>query len=132
MEEERRHPIDFGVYKPLGDGEAYGLVRYKTVEEVRRELVDRLNSDSRGYDYPEDFLKLLDDWDRWDQFPYRFKLIACYPVTGKRGAEGEDHYIHVEVVLEDGSHHLLYLGKTIWGFDHACRVANACAWRLGA
>ena len=129
MNEKYKYPIDFGVYKPLGDGEACEMVRRKTVEEVRKELIERLNAESDGcHEYPEDFLKLDDVFDRWDQFPNRLKYIACFPVTEKEDC----HYIHVEVVTREDDHWLLYIGKTIWGFGHACKVANACAWCLGA
>ncbi len=30
--------------------------------------------------------------------------------------------------MHDESKYVIYLGSTIWGFEHACRVANACAW----
>jgi hypothetical protein len=43
-------------------------------------------------------------------------------VTGKREIEG--HYIRVEVVTREDDHFLLYYGSTIWGFEHACRVAR--------
>ena len=130
--EKYRDPIDFGVYESLGDGSACERVRYKTVEEVRRELIECLNAESDGYECPDDFLKLDDAFDRWDTFPNpnRLKHIACYVVTGKRAIEG--HYIRIEVVTREDDHFLLYCGSTIWGFEHACRVANACARHLGA
>ncbi len=130
--EKYRQQIDFGVYESLGDGSACERVRYKTVEEVRRELVERLKVESDGYECPDDFLKLDDAFDRWDTFPNpnRLKHIACYVVTGKRAIEG--HYIRIEVVTKEDDHVLLYCGSTIWGFEHACRVANACARHLGA
>ena len=130
LKEKYRDPIDFGVYESLGDGSGRERVRYKTVEEVRKELIIRLNAESEGYEYPDDFLKLDDVFDRWDQFPNRLKHIACYVVTGKR--ENEGHYIRIEVVTKEDDHVLLYCGSTIWGFEHACRVANACARHLGA
>ena len=93
LKEKYRDPIDFGVYESLGDGSGRERVRYKTVEEVRKELIIRLNAASDGYEYPDDFLKLDDVFDRWDTFPNpnRLKHIACYVVTGKRENRGSLH-----------------------------------------
>ncbi len=61
-------------------------------------------------------------------WPEDAKWVACYAVTG--GAEG--HYIHVDVIRNDRTSDLAFLGKTFQGMDHARKIANACADLLGA
>ena len=103
LKEKYRDPIDFGVYESLGDGSGRERVRYKTVEEVRKELIIRLNAESDGYECPDDFLKLDDVFDRWDQFPSpNVKTHSVLCVAGKRAIEG--HYIRVEVVTREDDH----------------------------
>lgn len=62
------------------------------------------------------------------EWPADVRWVACFPVTG--GNEG--HYVHVEVVLSDGSRKLLFLGKTFKGMAHAAKIAARCAVALGA
>ena len=56
------------------------------------------------------------------------------PIYGNPPLSLQDdfYYIRMEAVMHDESKYVIYLGSTIWGFEHACRVANACARRLGA
>lgn len=61
-------------------------------------------------------------------WPEDWRWVASYAVTG----DSEGHYIHVDVVLRDGTRRMVFIGKTFGGMDHALKVANACAKVLGA
>jgi hypothetical protein len=58
-------------------------------------------------------------------FP-RFEWLSCAPVT-----RGGQHYVYIGTVF-NGRYNLIFVGKTSYGFERACEVANLCACELGA
>lgn len=130
---DQAKPIEICRYEPDPENPPY--LRYlgnRTVGEVYRELVERLEADGL---LPEEYFDVVYESPvrrRLDaEFP-RYRVLACYPVTGR----SEGHYIHVDAFVEDESGGIrpvsVFLGKTFRGFGFAAAVANACARHLGA
>lgn len=84
-------------------------------------------------------LKAADLWDSLDYFKISkvmqkrqdalfpsFEWISCAPVTS-----GGNHYVYIGTIYK-GRHNLIFVGKTLKGFDKVCEVANKCARELGA
>lgn len=140
----------------LTTGEPTGYLkrkRFRTYREVFRDLhreLDRIECPKCGWsDYRErgvyckpcpecgeetegfidEYFSLAHDYPREaaDQPIGPFERIICYAVTG--GNEG--HYIHVDVIRENGASDCLALGKTFRGWDHAWAMAKRCAELLG-
>lgn len=65
-------------------------------------------------------------------FPVNYHWLACYAVTG--GNEG--HYIHVDIIGNDGERTAIFVGKTLKegsaGMQFSYQVAGALAEMLGA
>ncbi len=54
----------------------------------------------------------------------KFRHIACYVVKG--GSEG--HYLHVDLLMDEGKRQQLFLGKTLsWSAQTAWETAQAMA-----
>jgi hypothetical protein len=84
-------------------------------------------------------LKAADLWNSLDYFEIskvmqkrqdalfpNFEWISCAPVTS-----GGNHYVYIGTIYK-GRHSLIFVGKTLKGFDKVCEVANKCALELGA
>ncbi len=56
------------------------------------------------------------------RFP-EFRWIACFPVVEPE----QGHYVHVETITASKKSQLIFIGKTVQGFDVAAAVANRCA-----
>ncbi len=56
------------------------------------------------------------------RFP-EFRWIACFPVA----EPGQGHYVHVEAITASKKSQLIFVGKTVKGFDIAAAVARKCA-----
>ncbi|SMB96849.1 hypothetical protein SAMN00808754_1687 [Thermanaeromonas toyohensis ToBE] len=130
---DRIKPIEIYKYEPDPENPPY--LRYlgnRTVGEVYRELVERLEADGL---LPEEYFDVVYESPvrpRLDaEFP-RYLVLACYPVTGR----SEGHYVHVDAFVEGDSGVIrpvpVFLGKTFRGFEFAAAAANACARHLGA
>lgn len=52
-----------------------------------------------------------------------FRWIACFPVA----EPGQGHYVHVEAITASKKCQLIFVGKTVKGFDVAAAVASKCA-----
>lgn len=61
-------------------------------------------------------------------WPTEYKWIAVYPVTG--GSEG--HYVHVDIINNDGGREMVFLAKTFQGMGHAQKIANTLQELLAA
>lgn len=94
----------------------------KTIGEVFKELCRKLEDENC---YPDGYFDICNSNDYDKEFP-PYHCIACFPRS-----DGDKHFIRVEVILNE-KRRLLYLGKTLQGFDFACRIANGCAKHLGA
>ncbi len=59
------------------------------------------------------------------RFP-EFRWVACFPVA----EPGQGHYVHVEAISASKKSQLIFIGKTVGGFDVAAAVAGKCAEML--
>jgi hypothetical protein len=121
---EKEHPIDFGVYKSIGDGTAGLRAGTKTISSIRDELVTRLSADGC---LPE-YFGLSEGTPPWALFP-KFERLACYPADD---GDCTGYRIHVDTITSHGECCPIFLGETSMGFEFACRAANACAKHLGS
>lgn len=101
----------------------------RPINEVYKETCDMLE---RIGLYPDEYFSLSAASDRGGEFPYPYRWVACYAVTG--GSEG--HYLHVDAIMKDGSRKLVFVGKTLQegkeGMDYMYRICAALAEYLGA
>jgi hypothetical protein len=56
------------------------------------------------------------------RFP-EFRWIACFPIV----EPGQGHYVHVEAITAGKRSQLIFIGKTVKGFDIAAAIASKCA-----
>ena len=128
--------IETDIYEPIP--EKPGLLRYvgqRTLKEVFQELEQRLKADGLLQEV-EYFgicvtVRYSDEWRDGNGEGYlfpAFRWIACYAVTGS----SEGHYVHIDAIMPDGERMSLGGGKTFMGWEAACKLANACAYHLGA
>jgi hypothetical protein len=95
----------------------------KTIEEVFKELCKKLKNDGC---FPDGYFNICyPESDYSNEFP-PYHCIACFPIS-----DNNKHFIRVEVILNE-KRRLVFLGKTLKGFEFACKIANSCAKHLGA
>lgn len=91
--------------------------RAKSIETVFKWIKDQVGKKTL---YKMDYFLIISTNKKSDPWPIRYSWMPCFVVTG--GSEG--HYIHVEVIYDDGSRKLLLLGKTFGGWDAAFEFSN--------
>lgn len=108
----------------------------KTIEAVEKDLqrilkgMDLLGGESEPH--YSNWRDRADPWGKTRLFPQSYRWISCYAVTG--GSEG--HWVHVDVIggsdEDPDRRELIFLAKTFMGWEHACKIAQACATILQA
>lgn len=131
----KEEPIELDFCEPHPDKPGY--VRYthsKKLRAVEKEIQQRLRKqglwDEMDYFHVSVLIR-----DKDEAFPYPYRSIKCYAVTG--GSEG--YYIHVEAAYRDPKnpygdclHKDLFTGKTFSGMETALKISNALTLMLGA
>lgn len=75
-----------------------------------------------------DYFKISLSMKKRENSPFpHFEWLSCSPVTGENGG----HYVYVGTVAKS-RYSLMFVGKTLEGFQAACEVANMCADQLRA
>jgi hypothetical protein len=118
--------IEIQEWEPDSDRAGYlRRTRRKTIGEVEKLLVSELTR----MDMIDESMGVFPTVDRSQPFPEG--RIACFAVTG--------HYVHIEVLqkssvprAEHSEARLIFLGKTFQGWEHAWKLAEACARLLRA
>lgn len=98
-------------------------VRTKTVDEVFAELRAKVGELGPGHNDYFSVAALVPAHQPWPS-----GRTVVFPVAG--GSEG--HYVHVEVIDQTRTSHLLMLAKTFDGFEAAWAFAQRVAAHLGA
>ena len=75
-----------------------------------------------------DYFKISLAMKKRENSPFpNFEWLSCSPVTGESGG----HYVYVGTIAKS-RYSLVFVGKTLKGFQAACEVANMCAGELRA
>lgn len=111
--------------------------RMRTFEEINNDLVSELKKIT--FECGGDKITLYGSMDYFspsvdltiklsNQSPEKgYRRVACFPVTGSN----EGHYIHIVLFYENCIFRTLFLGKTFYGWDVACKIANEIGRLLG-
>jgi hypothetical protein len=111
----------------LEDGESTGFtVRTggRKLSEISHEVYSAMKDmvdESLGLFCYDDGIDPYGDW------PDDVRWIAVFPVTGS----SEGHYVHVELIRDQGKRSLFMLGKTFQGMEHAKAMCSKIIDLLG-
>lgn len=125
-------PIQLDFWEPVPEKPGFvQRVAGRKIVDVHAELIARLRDAAPDYEG----CSLAYRWTlapgadvsqhRW---PATYHWIACYAVTGSN----EGHYVHVDLVDQDGRTIPMFLIKSFLGREHAQRIAALCAEWLDA
>jgi len=106
----------------LSDGESTGYCKRTRGRRIGDVVQDAYNIIR---DMVDEYCHLACGVDADAEWPEDVHWVAVYPVTG--GSEG--HYVHVDLVNNDGHRTMIMLGKTFQGMDHAMAL---CAKLIAA